>query len=109
MGNADGVEKVRCAIVLGVGLSFTIVHFVDLAFPTVVHGFAMLVVLRAFAWTLILVEVVVGGDIRGTVPEVLDELFFAKLVLVAATSNPLGTEVATFVTVFPHEAFPFGC
>ena len=82
---------------------------VGLAFTTLGLGLAELAVLSAFAWTLTVVEVVVGGDGGGTLQGVVAGLGFAKLVLVAANSNPGVTEVATFVTLFPHGAFASGC
>ena len=87
---------------LGVGLSFAAVHIVDLAFATVGLGLSELGVLSAFDWTLKVVEVVDGGDVRGTVPGVVAVLGLAKLMLHAATSNAGVTEVATFVTDLPH-------
>ena len=42
-------------------------------------------------------------------PGVVARLGFAKLVLVAATSNPGVTEVAIFVALFPPGAFACGC
>ena len=61
---------------------------VDLVFATLALGFAELDVLSAFAWTLVVIEVVAGGNVRGALPGVVVVLGFAKLVLVAATNNP---------------------
>ena len=88
------------AILIGVGLSFPTVHIVTLAFTTLGHDVAELDVLRAFAWALTVVEVLVGGDVRGSLPCVLSGLCFAKLERVAATSNHGFIQVATFGTVF---------
>ena len=83
MRSVDVVDKGRGAILLGVGLSFATVPIVDLVFATLGLGFAVFELLSAFAWTLTVVEVVVGGDGRGTLPRVVAMLCFAKLVLVA--------------------------
>ena len=61
--SADVVDKGRDAILLGVGLSFAIVPIVEFAFTTLGLGGAVLEVLSPFAWTLTVVEVVVGGDV----------------------------------------------
>ena len=82
------VDKGRGVILLGVGLSFATVPIVDLAFAILGFGLAELELLSAFAWTLTVVDVVVGVDLRGTLPSVVVVFGFAKLVLVAATNNP---------------------
>ena len=64
-------------ILLGVGLSFATVPFVDLAFTTLGLGFSELEVLDAFACTLTVVDVVVGGEVRGTPLGVVAVLVFA--------------------------------
>ena len=109
MRNADVVDKGSGAILLGEGLSFATVPIVDLAFTTLGLVLAELAVLSAFAWTLTVIEVVFGGDVRGTLPGVVGGFGFAKLMLVAATSNPGVTEVATFETLFRPGALACGC
>ena len=59
MRSVDFVNKGRGTILLGVGLSFAAVPIVDLALSTLGLGLAGLEVLSAFAWTLMVVEVVV--------------------------------------------------
>lgn len=99
---AHVVDKARGKILLrGVVLSLADVPIVNLAFATHAFGLAEGDVLSAFADPLTVVEVVVGGDIRRTLPGVVAGLGFAKLVLVAATNNTGVTEVATVVTRFP--------
>ena len=109
MRSADVVDKGRGAILLGVGLSFVTVPNVALAFTTLGPGLIELVVLSAFAWTLTVFDVLIGGEVRGTLAGVVAVLGFAKLALVAAINNPGVTEVATFVTLFPPGAFACGC
>ena len=71
---------------------------VGLAFTTLGLGLAELAVLSAFAWTLTVVEVVVGGDGGGTLQGVVAGLGFAKLVLVpdafavVLVSTPLSSD-----------------
>ena len=109
MRNVDVVDKGRGVILLGVGLSFATLPIVDLPFGTLGLGFAELAVLGAFPWTLTVFDVVVGGEVRGTLPGVVAVVGFAKLAVVAATNNPGITGVATFVTLLPPGAFVCGC
>ena len=102
MRSADVVDKGRGIILLGVGLFFASLPVIVLAFATPGLGFAELEELDAFAETLTVVDVVIGGEVRGT-------LGFAELVLVVATSDPGFTEVVTFATLFPPGVFPAGC
>ena len=93
MRTAEVVYKSRSTILLlGVGLSFATVPIPVLAFATLGLGLAELDVLSAFAWALTVVDVVVVGDIRGTSQGVVAVLYFVKLVLVTANSNPCVTE-----------------
>ena len=66
MRSVDVVDKGRGMILLGVGLSFACLPVIGLAFATPRLGFAELAVLDAFAETLSVVDVVVGGEVRGT-------------------------------------------
>ena len=63
--SADVVDKGRGVILLGVGLSFASLPVEALAFATPGLGFAELEELDAFAETLTVVNVVVGGEVRG--------------------------------------------
>ena len=81
---------------------------VALGFATIGLGFAELELLSAFAATLTVVDVVVGGEVRGTLPGVRAVLGFAKLMLGGTTSNPGFTEVGTFVSLFPPGVFVGG-
>ena len=96
-------------MLLAVGMSFDSLPVVALGFATLGFGFAELVVQGAFAGTLTVVDVVVGGEERGTLRGVVALLGFAKLVLVVAISNPGVAAVATFVTLFSPGIFPCGC
>ena len=109
MRSADVVDKGRGAILLGVGLSFAALPIVALAFATLGLGFAELALLGSFAWTCTVFGVVVGAEVRGTLPDVVAVLGFAKLVLVVATNKPVFAEVATFVALFPPGVFTGGC
>ena len=109
MRSADLVDKGRGVIPLGVGLSFASLPTVALAFTTLGLGFAELELLDAFAGALTVVDVVVGGEIRGTLLDVVVVLDFVKLVLVAATNNPDFAEAATFAALFPLGVFFGGC
>ena len=109
MRSVDVVDKGKGVILLGVGLSFATLPIVDSVFATLGLDFPELKVLDAFAWTLTVFDVLVGGEVRGTLPGVVAVLGFAKLALVAAINNPGVTEVATFVTLFPPGAFACGC
>ena len=53
-------------ILLGVGLPFASLPVIGLAFTTLGLGFAELEELDAFAETLTVVDVVVGGEVRST-------------------------------------------
>ena len=77
MRSVDVVDKGRGVMRLGVGLSFASLPVVALAFATLGLGFAELEVLGAFAGTLTVVDVVVGGEGRGTLPGVVAVLGFA--------------------------------
>ena len=109
MRSVDVVDKGRGVILLGVGLSFASLPTVALAFATLGLGFAEPEVLDAFAGTLAVVVVVVGGEVRGAFLGVIAVLGFAELVLVVATSNPGFTKLATFVALFPPGVFVGGC
>ena len=89
-------------------MSFPCLPIVDLAFATLGHGFSELDVLGAFAVTFTVVAVVVGGEVRVTLPGMVAVLSFARLVLVVAISN-LGVKVAAFVTLFPPGALVCCC
>ena len=58
--SVDVVDKGRGVIRLGVGLSFASLPVVALGFATLGLGFAEHEVLGAFAWTLTVVDVVLG-------------------------------------------------
>ena len=73
--SVDVVDKGRGVILLGVGLSFASLPVVALGFATLGLGFAELEVLDAFAAAV--VEVVVGGEVRGTPLGVVAVLGFA--------------------------------
>ena len=107
--SVDVVDKGRGVILLGVGWSFASLPTVALAFPTLGLGFAELELLDAFAVALTVVTVVVGGEVRGTLLDVVAVLDFVELVLVAATNNPGFAEAATFAALFPPGVFVGGC
>ena len=93
MRSVDVIDKDWGIILLGVGLSFATVPIVDFEFATRGLGFAERDILGAFAGTRTVVDVVVRGEVRGTLPGVLAVLGFSKIVVVDATSNPGVTEV----------------
>ena len=105
---ADVVDKGRGRILLlGVGLSFTTVPIVDLAFATLGVVFAELDVMNAFAWRDV-VEADLGGDIRATLPGLVAGLGLMKLVLVSlAAISALRSFLAS--SLFPPGASACGC
>ena len=77
MRSVDVVDKGRGVILLGVDLSFASLPVVALAFATLGLGFAELEVLVVLAEALTVVDVVVGGEVRGTPLGVVAVLGFA--------------------------------
>ena len=75
--SVDVVDRGRGITLLGVGLSFASLPVVALGFATLGLGFAELEELDAFAETLTVVDVVVGGEVRGTLLLVVAVLGFA--------------------------------
>ena len=66
MRSVDVADKGRGVILLGVGLPFASLPVVALEFATLGLGFAELNVLDAYTAVLTVVDVVVGGEVRGT-------------------------------------------
>ena len=66
MRSVDVVDKGRGVILVGVGLSFASLPVAAFGFATQGLGFAELNVLDAFTAVLAVVDVVVGGEVRGT-------------------------------------------
>ena len=77
MRSVDVVDKGRGIILLGVGLPFASLPVVALAFATPGLGFAELEELDGFAETLTVVDVVIGGEVRGALFSVVAVLGFA--------------------------------
>ena len=77
MRSVDVVDKGRGIILLGVGLPLASLPVTGLASATLGLGFAELAELDAFAETLTVVDVVVGGEVRGTPLGVVAVLGFA--------------------------------
>ena len=100
--SAEEDAKYRGTIELvGVGVAFATVPFVELAFAALGDAFAEAGALQDFAVLTMLCELVVVGKLRG----VLTGGVVGFAVLGAATSNPGVTEGPTCVSVFPSEPF----